>query len=127
MNMTNEMWSTIIGGAIALVSGILTTILIYWLRNINAKKAIKVIVMAEVVGVKMRAERYKNNPKNLAAFQSSTPMLTSIAEKVGLLKSKQLIAYRNIIILAMEMAVNGNMVLVDDCISACDDFIKTFK
>ena len=125
--MTNEMWSTIIGGAIVLVSGIVTAILMYWMNNRNAKKAIKLIVMAEVIGIKMRAERYKNNPKNLAELKSSKPMLTSIAEKVGFLKSKQFIAYRKIIILAIEMAVNGNTVIVDDCISACDEFIKSFN
>ena len=58
------------------------------------------VVCAEVMAVKDRAERYVVG--DVQAAGASVPMLTSVADDLGFLAGEQAVAYRLTVTLAME-------------------------
>jgi hypothetical protein len=71
-----------------------------------------------------KAQRYIDGQSDQEELSASTPMLTSIASEIGLLSPKQVVAFRRIVTLDMEMRKSGNKEKAKIVISACQEALS---
>ena len=122
--MSTELIAVIIGGAIGTIGSLGTTLLLDILKNKRRAKSIGSIAAAEITAVKEKAQRYLNGKSDLAELAASTPMLTSIVSEIGYLSSKQVIAFRRVVTLDMEMRKAGNKDKATLTVEACNEALS---
>jgi len=119
--MASDIISVIVGGVIGITGGFSTAYILNTLDNRRHKRSITAIVVGEIEAVKEKAQRFVNCESTIEELKASTPMLISIASELGYLSDGQVIAYRRVVTLDMEMRQKGNKEKARICISACDE------
>lgn len=119
--MSEQIVAVIVGAVIGSLSSILTTIVLSDLKDRRRKKSIRAITAAEVTAIMEKAQRYIDGQSDHEELSASTPMLTSIASEIGLLSQKQVIAFRRVVTLDMEMRKSGSKEKAEIVISTCRD------
>lgn len=122
--MSTELIAVIIGGAIGTIGSLGTTLLLNALKNRRHVKSIRAIAAAEITAIKEKAQRYVNGKSELVELSASTPMLTSIASELGYLSPKQVIAFRRVVTLDMEMRTAGNKDKAILTVEACTEALS---
>jgi hypothetical protein len=122
--MSEQIIAVIVGAVIGSLSSILTTIVLSDLKDRRRKKSIRAITAAEVTAIMEKAQRYIDGQSDQEELSASTPMLTSIASEIGLLSPKQVVAFRRIVTLDMEMRKSGNKEKAKIVISACQEALS---
>ncbi len=82
--------------------------------------------MGEVVAIKEKAQRYIDGRSSREEMSASTPLLTSIATELVKLPEEQIIAYRRVVTLDMEMRQSGNKDKAKEALEACETAFGIF-
>lgn len=124
--MSNELLAVIIGGAIGILGGLLTSLLGLWWDAQRAKKAISNAIVAQVEFAKGKVERYKSGIEAHSELRAGKPLFKAFAENVGNLSPKQAIESTKALLMYFEFAEGGKIERADEVISACDEALKSF-
>ncbi|HEG42536.1 MAG TPA: hypothetical protein ENH94_00655 [Phycisphaerales bacterium] len=122
--MSEQIIAVIVGAVIGSLSSLVTALFLFDLSNRKRKKSIRAIAAAEVTAIMEKAQRYIDEQSDREELSASSPMLTSIASEIGLLSSKQVIAFRRTVTLDMEMRKTGNKEKAQMAISACKEALN---
>lgn len=118
--MSTELIAVLIGGTIAIVGSIVTTLTFNVIENRRRAKSIRAIAAAEITAIKEKAQRYVNEKSSLEELSASTPMLTSVASELGYMSPEQVIAFRRAVTLDMEVRKKGNKDKAISTVEACE-------
>ena len=88
--------------------------------------SIRSVVLGEIVAIKEKAQRYLESRSSREEMCASTPLLTSIATELVKLPEEQVIAYRRIVTLDMEMRKTGNRAKAREALDACETAFGIF-
>ena len=125
--MPPELLGVIIGGAIAIIGSLGTTLLVTALSDRRRAKAVRIIAKGEVTAVKEKAQRYLDEQSTPAELGASTPMLTSLVTELGFLSEVEAIAYRRVVTLDMEMRKEGSGEKAELTVKACDQTLRALQ
>lgn len=122
--MSDQIIAVIVGAVIGSTASLLTTILTSSLKKRRRKKSIKAITAAEITAVLKKAQRFIDGKSDSQELKASAPMLTSIASEIGYLAPKELISYRHVVTMDMEMRQSCKKEKAEFVIFACEDALK---
>ena len=105
--MSNELVA-LVGVVIGIVGTLGSALVITALSNRRRASSIRSIVYAEVIAIKEKTQRYINGQSTVEELARSSPMLVAIATEIGFLSREQVVAYRQVVTLDMEMRAPGN-------------------
>ena len=124
--MSTELVAVLIGGALAIVGSLATTYIFNVSELQRRARSIRSLAVAEVTAIQEKAQRYVDDISTKEEVVASTPMLTSIASELGYLDSKQVISYRRILTLDMEMRKGMRTEKARATIVACQEAKRHF-
>ena len=122
--MSEQIIAVIVGAAIGSASSLLTTFFISSLKERRKKKAIKAITAAETTAVLKKAQRFIDGESDSEELKASTPLLIAITSEIGYLTPKQLIAYRHVVTMDMEMRQGCKKEKAELVILACKEAMR---
>ena len=125
--MSTELIGVIIGGAIGIIGGLCATMLATHLSNRRRASSIKAIAEGEVTAIKEKAQRYLDGTSTVEELGAATPMLTSISTELGFLSVDQVIAFRRVVTLDMEMRKIGSKEKAQLTMEACADALRSLS
>ena len=87
-------------------------------------------MVAEIVAIKEKAQRFLDGVSTMEEVGASTPMLTTIASEIGYLKVEQVVSFRRAITLDLELRKTSDILKsrkkASSVVIACDDALKNF-
>ena len=122
--MPDQIIPVIVGAIIGSTASLLTTVVASSLKERRRKKSIKIITVAEITAVLKKAQRFIDGKSDSQELKASTPMLVSIASEIGYLTPKELISYRHVVTMDMEMRQSCKKEKAELVIFACEDALK---
>ena len=124
--MSLELLAVIVGGVIGAVSSLVTALFLTGLGNLRRSKSIRAIVVAEIATIEEKAQRYVDGLSTDEELAASTPLLVSIAPELGYLNTEQVISFRRIVTLDMEMRKGMKTEKARATIVACQEAKRHF-
>ena len=124
--MSLEILAVIVGGTIGAVSSIATALFLTGLGNLRRSKSIRAIAVAEIATIEEKAQRYVDGLSTADELGASTPLLVSIAPELGYLNTKQVISFRRVVTLDMEMRKGTDIIKAQATIAACQEARRNF-
>ena len=122
--MPEQIIAVIVGAVIGSTRSLLTTLVISSLKERRRKKSIKAIVAAEITAVLKKTQRFIEGDSDSEELKASTPLLMSIASEIGYLAPKELIAYRHVVTMDMEMRQSCKKEKAELVILACEEAMR---
>ena len=124
--MSSQIVAAVVGGIIGAVSSLAASILLTVLGNLRRSKSIRAIAIAEITAIEEKARRFVEGLSTADELRASTPLLTSIASELGYLSPKEVIAFRRIVTLDMEMRQSQKREKAISTIDACQEAKRIF-
>ena len=124
--MPLEILTAILGGVIGAVSTIAAALFLNHLGKLRRSKSIRAIVAAEISTIEEKAQRYVDGLSTDEELAASTPLLVSIAPELGHLNTEQVISFRRIVTLDMEMRKGMKTEKARATIVACQEAKRHF-
>jgi hypothetical protein len=114
-----EVVAAAVGGGIAIVASISTTLITRYFDVREKRKAVGSVAAAEIAAIQVALESYLKGQIPIEAVRGTTPLLATIAADLGYLTVMQARAYRVAVTLFAESKITGSSEQAQRALQAC--------